>query len=108
MSDLDNMDRLYIIWAFFFQIILIIHYAIRKPFFETYTLRYGWLVYSLCIPAVVISLILLRSGKSWSFWIGGFLFLLFAFLVIGLIMLLNFNGESRFAYQYFFRTRFYT
>lgn len=78
MPDLDNMDRLFIVWAFFFQIVLIVHYAIRKPFFESYTLKYGWLVYALCIPAVVISLILLRGGKSWSFWLGGFLFLLFA------------------------------
>jgi hypothetical protein len=78
MSDLDNLDRLYIVWAFFFQIILIVHFAIRKPFFESYNVKYGWLVYALCIPAVVISLILLRGGKSWYFWLGGFLFLLYA------------------------------
>ena len=87
MSELDNMDRLFIAWAFFFQIVLIVHYAIRKSFFESYTLKYGWIVYALCLPAVVISIILLRGGKNWSFWLGGFLFLLFAFLVIGLIML---------------------
>jgi hypothetical protein len=78
MVKLDALDRLFIGWAFFFQIVLIVHFALRKPFFESYTLRYGWLVYALCIPAAVISLILLLGGKSWSFWIGGFLFLLYA------------------------------
>jgi hypothetical protein len=78
MSDLDKLDRLYIVWAFIFQVVLIIHFLVRKRFFENYTLKYGWIVYALCIPAVVISVLLIRGGKSWSFWLGGFLFLLFA------------------------------
>ena len=78
MSKFDNLDKLFVVWAFFFQIVLIVHFAIRKRFFESYTLKYGWIVYALCIPAVVISIILLRGGKSWSFWLGGFLFLLYA------------------------------
>ena len=78
MVGLDSLDTLFIVWAFFLQIILIIHFAIRKRFFETYTLKYGWIVYALCFPAITISLILLINGKSWSFWLGGFLFLLFA------------------------------
>ena len=78
MSKLDNLDKLFVVWAFFFQIVLIVHFVIRKRFFESYTLNYGWIVYALCIPAVVISIILLRGGKSWSFWLGGFLFLLYA------------------------------
>ncbi len=78
MSKLDNLDKLFVVWAFFFQIVLIVHFAIRKRFFESYTLKYGWIAYALCIPAVVISIILLRGGKSWSFWLGGFLFLLYA------------------------------
>lgn len=78
MSELDNLDRLFVVWAFFFQIVLIVHFALRKRLFESYTLRYGWLVYALSIPAVVISIVLLFSGKSWSFWLGGFLFLVYA------------------------------
>ena len=78
MFGLDQLDTLFVVWAFFLQIILIIHFAIRKPFFESYTLKYGWLVYALCIPAAAISLILLLGGKTWSFWISGFLFLAFA------------------------------
>jgi hypothetical protein len=78
MSDLDNLDILFIVWAFFFQIVLIIHFALRKWFFESYTMKFGWIVYALGIPAVVISIVLLLGGKSWSFWLGGFLFLVYA------------------------------
>ena len=81
MSTWDNLyklDKLFIVWAFLFQIVLIVHFALRKPYFESYTIKVGWIVYALSIPAVVISIILLRGGKSWSFWLGGFLFLIYA------------------------------
>lgn len=78
MSKLDNLDKLFIIWAFLFQILLIAHFAIRKPLFESYTVKYGWIFYALCIPAIVISIVFIRGGKSWSFWLGGFLFLVYA------------------------------
>jgi len=78
MFGLDKRDTLFVVWAFTFQIILIIHFALRKWFFESYTMKYGWIVYALSIPAVVISVILLQGGKSWSFWLGGFLFLIYA------------------------------
>jgi len=77
-NALDKLDKLFVIWAFFLQITLIVHFAIRKLFFETYTVKFGWIVYALCIPAVIISLFILRGGKSWSFWLGGFLFLIYA------------------------------
>ena len=77
-DNLDKLDKLFIIWAFFFQVILIVHFALRKPFFESYAMKYGWIVYALCIPAALISIILLRGGKSWSFWLGGFLFLIYS------------------------------
>ena len=77
-DNLDNLDRLFVVWAFLLQIVLIVHFAVRKPFFESYTLKIGWIVYALCLPAAVISIILRRGGKSWSFWLGGFLFILFA------------------------------
>ena len=78
MSDLDELDILFAVWAFVFQVAFVVHFALRKPLFESYTTKYGWIVYALCIPAVVISLLLLRGGKSWSFWLGGFLFVLYA------------------------------
>jgi hypothetical protein len=78
MFGLDSYETLFIIWAFFLETVLIIHFTLRKPFFETYTVKYGWLVYALSIPGVVISLILLLQGKNWTFWLGGFLFLIYA------------------------------
>jgi hypothetical protein len=78
MSKLDNLDKLFVYWSFFFQIVLILHFAFRKRLFESYTLKYGWLVYALCIPAAIISLVLLLGGKSWYFWLGGFLFVIYA------------------------------
>jgi hypothetical protein len=78
MTVLDNLDSLFVVWAFFFQIALILHFAVRKRFFESYTLKYGWLVYALSLPAVAVSILLLLGGKSWSFWLGGFLFLVYA------------------------------
>jgi len=78
MFGLDGYDTLFILWSFFLEIILIIHFALRKPFFESYTLKFGWLVYGLSIPGVLVSLVLLIQGKSWSFWLGGFLYLLFS------------------------------
>jgi hypothetical protein len=77
-KNLDNLDRLFVIWAFLLQIMLIVHFAVRKPLFDSYTVKFGWIVYALCIPAAIISITLLRGGKSWSFWLGGFLFILFA------------------------------
>jgi hypothetical protein len=78
MTNFDNLDILFIIWALFFQTVLVVHFAVRKRFFESYTLKFGWVVYALSIPAVVISVVLLLGGKTWSFWLGGFLFLAYA------------------------------
>jgi len=77
-SGLDALYWLFIVWAFLFQIALIVHFALRKRFFESYTRRLGWIVYALSIPAAAISIILLLGGKTWSFWLGGFLFLAYA------------------------------
>ena len=77
-SNLDQLDKLFVVWAFLFQIVLIVHFAVRKPFFESYTKRFGWIVYAICIPAAAISITLLRGGKPWSFWLGGFLFVAYA------------------------------
>lgn len=78
MFGLDSFDSLFIIWAFVLELVLIIHFALRKPFFEAYTLKFGWLVYALSIPGALISLVILAAGKSWSFWLGGILYLFFS------------------------------
>lgn len=56
MFNLNSLDRLFVVWASLFQIVLIAHFALRKPFFESYTTNFGWeasfgsLLYIPCIP----------------------------------------------------------
>ena len=78
MFGFDRLDTIFMVWAFFVQIVLIIHFALRKRFFDSYTMKFGWLVYALAIPSAGISGLLLQGGKSWSFWLGGFIFLVYA------------------------------
>lgn len=78
MFGLENLDALFVIWAILFQVILIVHFALRKWRFDI-AVRYGPIVYALSIPAFVISIILLLGGKSWSLWLGGFIYLIWAF-----------------------------
>ncbi|MCE5206848.1 MAG: hypothetical protein LLG42_00895 [Chloroflexi bacterium] len=77
MSGLDHLDTLFVVTAFLFQIILIIHFALRKWRFEL-ALRYGVFVYWLSLAAVAVSIQILAGGKPWSFWIGGFIYLVWA------------------------------
>jgi hypothetical protein len=72
MPNLDTLDTLFVIVAFATQAILIIHFAIRKWAFDT-TMRYGWIVYAIFIPAVVLSIILWMGGKPWYLWLAGIL-----------------------------------
>lgn len=75
MFDLDNLEILFVVWAFIFQIVLIIYFALRKRNFDI-AMRYGWVVYALSVSAVVVSILLLLGGKTWSLWIGGFIYLI--------------------------------
>lgn len=77
MFGIERMDALFVIWAFLFQIILIVHFALRKWRFDV-AMRYGPIVYALSIPAVVFSMVLLLGGKAWSLWLGGFIYLVWA------------------------------
>lgn len=74
MAGLDGLELLFVLWAFLFQIILIIHFALRKWHFNL-AMRYGPIIYALGIPAAMISLLLLLGGKTWSLWLGGFIWL---------------------------------
>ncbi len=77
MSGLENSEILFVISAFLFQVILIIHFALRKWQFDL-AMRYGRLVYALSIPAVGLSTLILLRGTSWSFWLSGFVYLIWA------------------------------
>jgi hypothetical protein len=78
MTDLTQFEYIFSGWAFLLQLSIIAHFAIRKRLFESYTVKYGWIIYALCFPALVISLVQFLGGASWSFWLGGFLFTIFA------------------------------
>jgi len=71
------LEILFVVTAFLFQIILITHFALRKWRFEM-AIRYGWVVYLLSIPAATVSIVLLLNGMTWSFWLGGFIYLIWA------------------------------
>jgi hypothetical protein len=74
---LESLEVLFVIWAFLFQIILIMHFALRKWHFDI-AMRYGPIVYALSLLAVVVSIILLLGGKTWSLWMSGFIYLIWA------------------------------
>lgn len=92
MFSLDKFDTLFVIWAFILQICLIALFAIRRSNLDL-ILEYGWIFYLLSIPALIVSIIMLRSGKECSFWIGGFIFLLWA--IFGLIIEYGFKIQWR-------------
>jgi len=77
MSSLDNLEILFVVTAFLFQLVLIAHFALRRWRFDT-AIRYGPIVYALSIPAVAVSIVLLLSGKTWELWLGGFICLVWA------------------------------
>ena len=82
MSGLDHLELLFVVCAFLFQIVLIIHFAFRKWRFHI-AMRYGPVVYALGIPAAVAGLVLLLGGKAWSFWLAGFTYLVWGIFGYG-------------------------
>lgn len=74
---MDALDQLFVITAFLFQVILIAHFSLRKWAFDR-AMRYGPVVYALCIPAAVVSALIFLGGKPWYFWLGGFLYFIWA------------------------------
>ncbi|MBI4927726.1 MAG: hypothetical protein HY835_08165 [Anaerolineae bacterium] len=77
MPSLDGLDWLYVTSGYLFQLVLIVHFSMRRWAFAR-ALRWGWIVYALSVPAAAVSLALLLGGKNWSFWLAGFLFLIWA------------------------------
>jgi hypothetical protein len=77
MIGSDSLEILFVLTAFLFQIVLIIHFALRKWRFDL-AMRHGWIVYALSIPAAAVSILLLLGGMTWSLWLGGFIYLIWA------------------------------
>ncbi|MBL6981621.1 MAG: hypothetical protein ISR58_10585 [Anaerolineales bacterium] len=92
MFGLDKTDSLFVFWAFVMQFCLILLFAIRKTNLD-FILKYGWIFYLLSIPAVIVSIIMLRGGKGFTFWIGGFIFLVWA--IFGYIVEYRFGIKWR-------------
>jgi hypothetical protein len=77
MADNDISQIVFVVWAFFFQAALIVYFGLRKGRYDL-AMRYGKLIYLLCIPALGLSIYFLLAGKAWSYWLGGFIFLIWA------------------------------
>lgn len=83
MFGLNYMETIFVVTAFLFQILLIIHFALRKWRFAI-AIHYGPVVYALSIPAVLISMVLLLNNMAWFFGAAGFLYFiwgLFGYIV---------------------------
>jgi len=77
MYNLDDLEILFVVWAFLFQAVLIAHYSLRKWAFHI-VLKYGGIVYALGVPAAMVSILLLLGGKTWSLWLGGLIHLIWS------------------------------
>ena len=75
MFGSDTFEILFVLWAFFFQTVLIVHFSLRKWAFDAYTMRFGWIVYTLGVPTAFVSLLILLGGKPWALWMGGLIYL---------------------------------
>ncbi len=83
MFGLDQYQTIFVVNAFLFQLLLIVHFALRKWAFDL-AMRYGRIIYALSIPAAAVSIYLLRAGWDWSYYAGGLIYL--AWSVFGYIV----------------------
>jgi hypothetical protein len=70
---LSPSDVLFAGTGLLLQAVLVVHFALRTWFFDT-AMDLGWIVYALAVPAVVVSVVLIRSGRPWYLWVAGFLY----------------------------------
>ncbi|MGE5124122.1 MAG: hypothetical protein ACM3H7_06355 [Acidobacteriaceae bacterium] len=77
MFELTSNEILFVASALTFQLILIAHFTLRRWRFEL-SVRFGWIIYALSIPAATVSLYLLSRGEGWYLWLGGFIYLIWA------------------------------
>lgn len=68
---------LFVIAAFVIQLVLIVHFALRRWAFAI-AMRFGVFVYALCLPALVVSLVLWLDGQPWYLWMAGLLYTVWA------------------------------
>lgn len=83
MFFLELQNPVYVLWAFTFQFILLIFFAMRKANFKLAS-KYGWIVYALSLVGFVVSIQQINRGESWTFWVGGLIYLVWG--VFGIII----------------------
>lgn len=76
---MDPYEWLFVLTAFLIQAVLLVYFVFRKRNFER-SVKWGWVVYVMAIPALLVSVILLLAGKPVTFWLGGMLFAAWALL----------------------------
>ncbi len=77
MFGLDLYQFLLVANAFLVQLILVVHFALRRWRFSL-AIRFGPIVYAWSLPSAILSILLIRDGRSWAYWLGGFIFLTWA------------------------------
>lgn len=72
MFGQDRFDAAFVIVAFFIQIVLMVHFAMRK--WATITVPWGTAVYLLLgLSGLALGVALVIGKKPWYFWLAGFL-----------------------------------
>jgi hypothetical protein len=77
MTSIDAFTALFVVAAFLFQIVLVVHFAVRRWAFDT-AIRFGPIVYFLSIPAALLNGVMLVAGEPCYLWMAGFLYLIWA------------------------------
>ena len=77
MAERNPYDTLFVIFAFALQIALIVFFATRTWAYAT-ALEFGWIIYALALPALVVSLVLIGAGRPWYQWLAGIAYTAFA------------------------------
>ena len=77
MPVCDRWERRFIAASLGQQVVLVIYFALTKWHVAGAT-PVGWLVYGMGIPAVALSVMLLKARKPWYLWTAGFLFAVWA------------------------------
>ncbi len=72
MIGLDLYTGGFVVFAFLMQVLLIVHFALRRWRFDQ-AMKMGWLYGVLGIPGFLLGIALLLAGKPWYMAIAGFL-----------------------------------
>jgi hypothetical protein len=85
---MDTLDTLFVLSAFVIQGALLVHFSLRKWAFDV-AMRFGWIVYALCVPIAALSAALWMGGKPWIFWLAGVLYTAWAIFGFTVEMILK-------------------